>query len=367
MSRFSVLAHVVWEGVLLVLAVIVTVLGLAAGHVFAGPGPWPQLGILGILAGALALSLRTGTPNLALASVAPLSGLLYAVLVTAHWPVALAAAVGVLAALGFGLVLAVIVGLTGAPAWAVSLGGAALGGTIGLANGATPRLLSHGLITSSWLSGFAVLFVVGSVAGGALWLAPGVRSGLRATAVNGEPAPGMGRRFLAALVGLGGSSLLAGLAGVLETSRLAAATFTSGQFELLFALGAALLGGVSLTGRGGGIAGTALAAYLLVVIQLLLVVDHDPAWVARSLPVSVAILLGVLVSRLLDRFGSRIGPPSGAAGPTPYLPGGYPHLAYPLAGYPHPAYPGAGQIPAPRVAPPSTEPASPSTEPPPGG
>jgi ribose/xylose/arabinose/galactoside ABC-type transport system permease subunit len=377
-SRFSVLPHVVWEGVLLVFALVATALSVAQGHLFHGSGPWPQLAVYGTLAAGLALSLRTRTPNLAVASIASLSGVVYAVLLHADWPLGLAAAVAVLTALGFGLVLAVIVGLTGAPAWAVSLGGVALASTIGLANGVTLRPILDGAISPEWLTAFAALFVVGSLAGGALWLVPAVGSGLRATAIEGEPAPGIGRRLLAALVGLGGSSLLAGLAGVLEAGRLTSVVFTSSQGDLLFALGAVLLGGVSLTGRGGGIAGTVLAAYLLVTVQFLLIYDGDPGWAAKFLPLTVAILLGVLVSRLLDRFAARSGPPSATPAPTPYLPGGYPHLAYPLAGYPHPGYPDAGVVPAQPAAPaPSpvqptvpaapVTPAPPASEPPPGG
>jgi ribose/xylose/arabinose/galactoside ABC-type transport system permease subunit len=379
-SRFSVLAHLVWEGVLLVAALVVTMLGVAEGHVFTGPGPWSQVAIVGMLAAGLALSLRTGTPNLAVASIASVSGLLYAVLITDGWPIAPAALLAVLAALGFGAVLAVLVGLTGAPAWAVSLGGVAVASTIGLANGLMPRYIPQGLITNGWLTGFAALFVVGSVAGGALWLVPGVRAGLRAPAVNGAPAPAVGRRLLAALVGLGGSSLLAGLAGVLGTGRLTVAVFTGTDSSLLFALGAVLLGGVSLTGRGGGVAGTALGAYLLVIVRQVLLVDGDRSWAAMALPATVAVLLGLVVSRVLDLFGTRSGPASGRGAPVPYMPGGYPHLAYPFAGYPQPAYPTTGDIPAPRgpAAPSPAQapaeaptqpaaPAEPGTEPPPGG
>jgi ribose transport system permease protein len=389
-SRFSVLPHVVWEAVLLVLALVVTMLGVSEGHVFRSWGPWPQLAVLGTLAAGAALSLRTRTPNLAVGAIAALSGVLYAMLLGADWPLGLAAPVVVLAALGFGVLLAVIVGLTGAPAWAVSLGGLGVASTIGLANGTTLRpIASAAWLTPGWLTAFAALFVVGSLAGGALWLVPGVRSGVRATAVDGEPAPGVGRRLLAALVGLGGSSLLAGLAGVLAAGRVGVGVFNGSEGSLLFAVAAAVLGGLSLTGRGGGIAGTVLASYLLVMVQILVRVNEGPGWAATYLPTSVAILLGVLVSRLLDWFASRSGSPSGAPAPAPYLPGGYPHLAYPLAGYPHPAYPGAGVVPAQPGAPASAPtppgapaqpqpaaptppqqpaaPAPPAPEPPPGG
>jgi ribose/xylose/arabinose/galactoside ABC-type transport system permease subunit len=326
MSRVSLVAHFVWEGVLLLAAVVVTALGVAEGPVFAGPGPWPMLAILGTLTAALALSLRTGTPNLAVASIASLAGVLYGALVVDGWQVVPAAVVAVLAAFVFGVVLALVTGLTGAPAWAVSLGGVTLATTVGLAGGVIPRILAGGQIAAGWLTGFAGLFVVGSLAGGVLWLVPAVRLGLGGATRNGPP-PGLGRRLLTALVGLGGSSLVAGLAGVLEAGRLAAANFTGSQLELLVALGAALLGGVSLTGRGGGVAGTVLAVYLLVIVDQLVTVHNGQLWAAVTLPATLAIFVGILVSRLLDYLGTPSDRPPAA---TPYPPAAYPYPTDPV-------------------------------------
>jgi ribose/xylose/arabinose/galactoside ABC-type transport system permease subunit len=100
---------------------------------------------------------------------------------------------------------------------------------------------------------------------------------------------------------LGGSSLLAGLAGVLQASWMSMARFTGDQVPSLGALGAALLGGASLTDRGGGIAGTVLAMYLLVTTDLLIYVHNGQSCVALLLPATVALSVGVLVSRPLDR------------------------------------------------------------------
>jgi ribose/xylose/arabinose/galactoside ABC-type transport system permease subunit len=293
------IAHIVWEGLLLVAAFVVTALGVAEGHFYAGGGPWPQLAIIGLLAAALALSLRTGTPNLAVGALVPLGGLLYVRLMSeAGWSALPAAAVAVLAALGFGLVLALVVGLTGAPAWAVSLGGLALATAVGLANGSLVYPLPGRDNPSGTLNVFAAVFVVGSIAAGVLWLLPGMRS----LTVAGDAGPG--RRVLAALVGLGGSSLLAGLAGVLEAERLASANFVGGDTLLLLALGAALLGGVSLAGRGGGITGTVLAAFLLVGTGRLVTLYGGPVWLTFVLT-GVAIVVGALVSRLFDWLGTR--------------------------------------------------------------
>jgi ribose/xylose/arabinose/galactoside ABC-type transport system permease subunit len=315
-SKISFIARIGWEAVLLLAAIVVLALGVAEGHFFGGGGPWPDLAVLGLLAAGIALSLRTGTPNLAVAAVAPFAGLLYVQLVTAgHLGAVPAAVVTVLATLGLGLVLALVTGLTGAPAWAVSLGGVALVSLVAFANWPDAQFLTNlnnpdgmpanpnGLLTVT-----AAIFAVGSVAGGLVWLLPAVRS------LSAAGDPGLGRRTVAALVGLGGSSLLAGLAGILQAVRLDSAAFNGTETQLLFALGAALLGGASLAGRGGGIIGTVLATFVLVGVDRLVRLHEGPAWAAFLLPVTIAIVVGILVSRLFDWLGTR--PPAPAPVPA---------------------------------------------------
>jgi ribose/xylose/arabinose/galactoside ABC-type transport system permease subunit len=304
------LAHLVWEGVLVLLALAVTVLGIA-GHVFIGQLMWPQLATVGVLAAGLALSLRTGTPNLAVASIAELASVLYVLSINRGSSAALAAVLAILGAFALGVVLALVTGLTGAPAWAVSLGGVAIASTIGLANAGPPRIAPLGTeLTVTWFAIVAVLFLVGSVAAGLLWLIPGLRN-LRATADDGSTV-GVARRLVAALIGLGVSSLLAGVVGVLTVARFSLGAFTGNQLPLLIALGAVLLGGASLTGRGGGIAGTALSVYLVVTVTALAIVHSGRLWTVMALPATVAIIIGIPVSRLLDWIGAR---PAAAATP----------------------------------------------------
>ncbi|HKS98508.1 MAG TPA: hypothetical protein VJT31_03170 [Rugosimonospora sp.] len=290
--------HLVWEAVLFVLAVVATAVAVAQGHFFAASGPWPQVALTGFVATGLALSLRTGTPNLAVSAMATLAQLVYVLVVNRNLPPAFAALLAVLAVVVLGLVLAVIVGLTGLPAWAVSLAGIAVGDTVAFARGANVEALHRGLLGPSILDIFAVLFIVGSVAGGVLWLAPGVRSRLS----PGEARPaGLDRRLLRAVVGLGGSSLLAGTGGVLLAGYLGSSGFTSDFVALLSTVGAVLLGGASLAGRGGGIAGTALGVYLMSVVGFAAAGHGGPLWLRSLLPSLLAILLGLLAGWLIDR------------------------------------------------------------------
>src|SRR5579859_1310414 len=96
MKRFSVVAHVSWEAVLLLFLLVMVVLAVIDGHVFARGGPWAEVAVTGLLASALVLSLRTGTVNLAAPSIGILSGILYAAMVSGGWSVVPAALVTVL-------------------------------------------------------------------------------------------------------------------------------------------------------------------------------------------------------------------------------------------------------------------------------
>ncbi|MEN3306712.1 MAG: hypothetical protein V7603_2914 [Micromonosporaceae bacterium] len=314
----ATLAHLIWEVVLLVLAILATVLAVAQGHFFSTGGVWPQLAITGLLAAGLALSLRTGTPNLAVASVASLAQLVYVLLVNEDLPPVLAGVLAVLAAFGLGAVLAAITGLTGLPGWAVSLGGVAVANIVAFAQGGNIAALHAGFLKPPILDAFAALFVIGSVAGGALWLLPAIRALLSpGDDPPDRPAP-LGRRLLRALVGLGGSSLLAGVAGVLLAGYTGAAGFTGDSTQLLAAFGAVLLGGVSLAGRGGGVAGTALGAYLLSVVAFAAAMHGGPFWLRTALPAMLALLLGLFAGWLLDRFDTRpVAPATPAAVPGP--------------------------------------------------
>ncbi|MBO0867199.1 MAG: hypothetical protein J2P15_01415 [Micromonosporaceae bacterium] len=326
--RANVVPHLIWEAVLLLAAVAVTILAVTNGHFLDARNPlWQQLGLTGFVASGFALSLRAGTPNLAVGSAALLAGTVYAKAGVSGWPAPAAAAVAVLAATGLGLFLAVIAGLTGLPAWSVSLVGLPIGFTVTLAltNGSTIAV-RDATISRGPLEALTVLFVLTSVAGALLWLVPGVRS-IRFTAQPGGAAPGAGQRMAAALVGLAGSSLLAGLAGALTTGYLRTSSPAgTDQFDLLVAVAAVLLGGASITRRSFGIAGTVLAVYLFLVVENQLIIHNNPVWKAEYLPVSVAIVVGLLAGWLLDLLGNLfratpsypVPPGAGPMVPPPY-------------------------------------------------
>lgn len=311
----TVLPDLIWEAVLVVIAIVVTGLAVAAGG-FTPAHVAPHFAVLGFIATGLALSLRTGTPNLALTGQAAVGQLLYVVLVQHNLPGLAAGALTVLAVGALGAVLALIAGLTGQPGWAVTLMGLAACYAIVFGSGTNVRLLpiEHDL-TPGYLEVFAVLFILGSLAGGALWLLPPVRA-LLAPAT--EPV-GVGHRLVRAFIGLAGSSALAGLAGALTAGYNGASTAGFDLVTLFVALGAVLLGGVSLAGRGGGVAGTVLGTYILATVTFMGIMHGWSSWVDSVVPALVAMLLGLPAVWLLDRFRTPREPV-----PGPYLPGPLP-------------------------------------------
>jgi ribose/xylose/arabinose/galactoside ABC-type transport system permease subunit len=299
-----------WEALLAVLLVVTLVLVGTQTEVLSGRGFWLALGSVGLLAAGFALSVSTATPNLAVASIAALAGMIYAKLLDADWSGLAATAAAVLGAMLFGLVLGLAAGLTAAPGWAVSLGGLAVAQAILLAFTDGRSVAIGGLAPSSGTAAlWVVLFVVLSIGGGVLWLVPAVRQTLGANRPDADAATWWPARLIGALVGFVGSSLLAGLSGIALAGYLGAAYPFGDTTRLTLAAGAVLLGGVSVFGRRGGVAGTVLAATLLLAITQALVVWDVPQWVTAWVPAALAIFIGLVVSRVLESVSRPEDPP----------------------------------------------------------
>ncbi|GAB3529411.1 hypothetical protein [Phytohabitans suffuscus] len=312
----GIFAHLGWEAFLLLLVLLTAVIVAATGTLFRGAQPWGNLATVGLLASAFALSLRTATPNLAVGAIAVLAGATYAKLAQNDVPGVLAGVLAVLVALLVGLLLGLVVGLTSVPAWAATLGGLALaqGIAFGLLDGQNvPTGGAPGGTGRAIL--WTLVFAAVSVGGGLLWLIPGIRAALGANRSQDDPVRLRAAKLAGALAGLGGSGLLAGLSGVALVTYLGVAGPSTGD-NLLFAAGAALLGGVSAFGGRGGIAGTALATALLVFANHGLLQADAPRWVTFYLTPALAILLGVVVSRLIEAISGPYTTPTPPA-PAP--------------------------------------------------
>jgi ribose transport system permease protein len=293
-----VLAHVAWEAVLLAVAVVVTVVLLVTTSALKSfHGFSYHIVILGLSASAFALSLRTRTPNLAVTGIAALAGVVYARILLHGWPPLAAGIVAVgCVALG-GVVIGVVAALTRAPGWVASLAGlGACAVVLQVLTDDRLLVLPDELYDPGSPVGWMVLFVVGSLACAGLFLIPGI------SAVT-DSAAGTRRRLVAAMVGLGGSSALAGLAGI-ETARYVAAVGPDLSLEtLVLLLGIVLLGGVSVTSGRGGIGGIVVATWLLTAVSLALAAAGAPRW-STTASGAVAILVGAAVDLAFTRYAA---------------------------------------------------------------
>jgi ribose/xylose/arabinose/galactoside ABC-type transport system permease subunit len=332
--RDRVAVHLVWDGVLLIAAIVATaLLYVRSSAALSGDGLRNQLVAAAaslLLASAFAVSLRAAVPNLAVGSVAGTAGVLVGWLTTDQDVAAgTAAAVAAGGGAGVGLLLGIVVVALRAPAWAASLAAVPLltAAALQLAGG-PDVVLAQGPDLLRWPWPLFLGAVLISVAGGAVAVRPRTRAVLGAYRPTGDPAT---RRRAGgnavAIAALALSSLLAAAAGLVTVFQLEAAVPANSGLTMttLTAVAAVLLGGVSVHGRRGGILGTALA---VVTIQLLLQwfgLANYPRW-TPSVVVGAAIVVGLLASRIVEALGTP--PPTepapvDASVPPPWSQPGY--------------------------------------------
>ena len=93
------------------------------------------------------------------------------------------------------------------------------------------------------------------------------------------------------------AGVLAALAGLLQAGRIASVPASLGQNLIFSAFAAAVLGGVSLNGGKGTMAGACGGVLLLVLIQNVLILSHVPSyWIDAT--TGGIILVALLISRL---------------------------------------------------------------------
>ncbi|MEV0135386.1 hypothetical protein AB0H83_43915 [Dactylosporangium sp. NPDC050688] len=334
--------HLIWEGVLLLAAAgVVAGLYNANSAVFTRGQVWAGIAILGFAACGLALSLRTATPNLAIAPIAVLAGWVFVTRTNDGASVAVAFLLAVLAAAGVGLVLALIVGLTALPGWAVTLGGGFIVSAAVLeATGGRIEPLARAARMTTGFGVWAAVFVVVSIGGAVVFAVPAVRQLLTANRpVAGGDEPGRWRpaKLVGALVGVAGSAVLAGVSGILS-ARLTGGAMVTDSGQLPYALAAVLLGGVSVLGRRAGVAGVVLAVVIVDGVRRWQLLEGVGAPVAL-LTTAVLAVLGLLVVWLLELIGRRVAPLSAFPGaPAAAFPGS-PPAGFP--GSPVAAFPGS--------------------------
>ncbi|MBE1875640.1 ABC transporter permease [Myceligenerans pegani] len=135
----------------------------------------------------------------------------------------------------------------------------------------------------------------------AAWYLRNLRSGRELYAIGSDPAAAqlyglrVTRRVLAAFVACGA---LAGLAGVLFAARYGTVSSNAGFGWELQAIGAAVIGGVAISGGVGTVWGAALGAYLLLTINRALpIIGVDDFW--QRAVVGVLIIGAIVLDRVL--------------------------------------------------------------------
>jgi ribose transport system permease protein len=264
-----------------------------------------QAAIVGVLAFGSTVALISGEIDLSIGALEGFTAVIAAlVLVTLGlpWPL------GVLAAVGCGTLIGLVNGLIttqiGIPSFIATLS------TLGMASGVALRITGGnsiygfppayleigrgrilGLPISALLAGLVLL---------ALWLTLRfTRLGLHFYAVGGNSAAaaeiGINPRRIKTIA-LTISGGCAGIAGVLISARLNAANGNFGQFDLLDAIAAVVIGGTALTGGVVSLIGTLFGVLIIVTIRNGLdLLGVSPFW--QTAAVGAMILIAAVLHR----------------------------------------------------------------------
>lgn len=265
--------------------------------------------VLGVLVIAESLILIGGYFDLSLQSTVGFAPMLLAVLVSAPehnglgMSFGLALVIMILAVLIIGLANGLMIAKMRLNAFIVTLAMLILiqGLTIGLSRGQTYAMLPEAM---TWLGVGVILglpvqawiFVL-AFAGGYIFMqyTPTGRS-IYAMGGNLEAARAAGIRTTRLTIGIVVfGSLLAALAGMMLTGRIASVTANQGENLIFTVFAAAVIGGISLNGGRGNLIGAALGVILLGIIQNILTLSNVPSfWIdaAYGAIILTALLIG---------------------------------------------------------------------------
>jgi len=272
--------------------------------------------VLGVVVIAESVILIGGYFDLSLQSTVGFAPMLMAVLVSPasggghHWPVILGFLAMVAAVIVIGLANGVMIALMKLPAFIVTLAMLILlqGLTIGLSGGQTfseiPTAMTFlgdtniiGLPIQAWimvLAFFAAyLFMRYTPTGRNIYAMGGSPEAARAAGVRTT-------KLTIGIVLFG--SLLAALAGLMLTGRIASVTANQGDNLIFTVFAAAVIGGINLNGGRGNLIGALLGVLLLGIIQNILTLSNVPSfWINAAYG---AIILGAL---LIGWVSSNVG------------------------------------------------------------
>jgi rhamnose transport system permease protein len=313
--RASLGVFVRWEALLLVLLGGTIAYGAAVSPYFLQSSNLfficLNVGEIAIMALPLTLIVVTGEIDLSVASILGLSGVLMAELFKHGWPIWPAMIMAVLLGAFLGAFNGLLVTRIGLPSLAVTIGTLTL--YRGIAQGILPtdtiggfpsNLASIGVIpiphthlpySIAFFGALAIVFAVvlhATPLGRAIFA---IGAGQEAAFFAGIRV----KRIKFWLFVLSG--LLSGFAGVLWTLRFASARYDAGVGMELFVVTIVLLGGISIFGGRGTIAGVVLAAAVLGCLQTALTADLIPAQ-DQNIVVGALLVASVIVPQSADLY-----------------------------------------------------------------
>lgn len=268
-----------------------------------------------IAASAATLVLVGGGLDLSIGSVFAVGGVSTGILINSGvpWPLAIILALVICGILG--LINASLITWVGVPPFIATLGMLfAAGGFVTVVTGGVPRFgFPTGFTDVGQLSLFGIPFLVYyAVIIGVLAHVVLQRTvfGYDARALGGNAAAARANGIRAAQMNVAlyvVSAVVAGLCGVLLASRVATADPGAGGTGFAFqVLAAVIIGGTSLFGGVGTIAGTALGALLFAVINnTLALTNTNPQW--QNVATGVILVAAVAFDHLRRKRRFRIG------------------------------------------------------------
>jgi ribose transport system permease protein len=272
-----------------------------------------QATIVGVVAVGMTFVILTANIDLSVGSVVAFGGMVVAVLMKSGVPPFLAGCLTVIAGAVLGLGMGAITAYAKVPSFIITLAGlVSIRGVTYLISQGTPLggfPQEFNALGSVRVGDFAAMsfvffgitlvafFILRFTVLGEYVYATG--GNIQAARLSGVPA----RRIITLAFIISGA--LAGLAGVLLTSRLRIGQPTAAQGLELDAIAAVVLGGTSLFGGRGGVVGTFVAVMLLQVLRNLFNLLGLGSFYQMTVT-GLIIVLAILLNKLIDsRSGGR--------------------------------------------------------------
>jgi len=266
----------------------------------------------GIIAIAMTLALVSGGFDLSVGSILGLSSISVVVLANSGVPIGIAGLFGCLVGVLCGLINGFLIGYVKLNAFITTLGMQQMargliyvltnGGSVGLKPEAGVNAFRF--IGSGTVGGFPVLvivFLVFSVLGDIVVRKSSIARNVFFVGSNEKTAmlSGINTKFVKMMVyTLTGT--LSGIAGVLTLSRFGTATASTGSGVEMTVISAAVVGGVSLSGGKGTVAGAIIGIILLSIItNILVIMNVSVHW--QNFITGMILILAIIFDALSNR------------------------------------------------------------------